>query len=49
MLLDLANTTPYALSQQEQRAVDEGRADVEAGRIASDEEIAATFARLRSV
>lgn len=49
MLIGLTETTPYKLSSDEQQAIDEGRADVEAGRVASDAEVAATFARLRSV
>lgn len=48
LLLDLAETKPYVLSREEQSAVDHGRTDFEAGRVASDEEIAAIFSQLRS-
>jgi len=49
LLIGLADPTPYQLSESEQQAVADGRADIKAGRIADEAEVAATFARLRSV
>ncbi len=39
---------PVRLTEEERTAVKRGRADVKAGRFASDEEVEATFKRLRS-
>jgi len=48
MLLDAADSEIYVLSKAERAAVEEGLADVRAGRFASDEEVEAIFARHRS-
>ena len=47
MLLDAADDEIYVLSPAERAAVEEGLADVEAGRYASDEEVEEIFARHR--
>ncbi len=39
---------PAVLTDDEKAAIDEGMADLKAGRFASDEEVEATFKRLRS-
>ena len=48
LLIGLADPTPYQLSESENQAVEHGRADIKAGRIADDAEVVANFTRLRS-
>ena len=46
-LLNLADRSVYELSAAEREAVEEGLADVEAGRVIGEEEITALFTRFR--
>jgi len=48
MLIDLAEADTYRLSDAERKAVEDGRSDIRAGQMVSEDEMAITFSRLRS-
>ncbi len=48
MIIEAAVETPYQLSDDERAAVEDGLADIKAGRYASDEEISNLFNRFRT-
>ena len=48
MIIEAAVETPYQLSDDERAAVEDGLADIKAGRYASDEEVVSLFNRFRT-